>query len=285
MTRAFSHNDSRSARRAGFTLIEMLVVVAILVLLIALLVPALQNAREMAKRSVCLSNMRQTQEGVLHYAADYNGVITGPGWIYAGNGFVGSYDPGYNGQSGTADPNYFPNTKGIRCPKNNQKPNDISNAYGQPFGCYTDPATIGAPPPKEADGYHYYTFLSRIKGSSASYLLLIDTVRVGNNSPSYPPCYNYTLPGGGSGLAWPTGTLWPAGPSVCMNQIWSGDVPAVWLAHFDQANAAFADGHSEPCGLPRLYNLNDFQNLGTGLGWVFFHTNGLGGPMSAAEIY
>lgn len=70
----------------GFTLIELLVVVAIIALLVAILVPALQGARDQATQSVCGNNMRQHALAFVLYDNDYGGL---PGW----NRFRG-VDPG-----------------------------------------------------------------------------------------------------------------------------------------------------------------------------------------------
>ncbi len=55
---------------AGFTLIEMLVVVAIISILAALLLPGLTRAKESARRAACLNNVRQISLGLHMYAAD-----------------------------------------------------------------------------------------------------------------------------------------------------------------------------------------------------------------------
>ncbi len=67
--------DARIVHRRGFTLVELLVVVAIVSMLLALLMPSLSRARAQSRLTVCLSNLREIGLGIQAYAMQYNDAI------------------------------------------------------------------------------------------------------------------------------------------------------------------------------------------------------------------
>ncbi len=76
-------------RRNGFTLIELLVVIAIIAILAAILFPVFAKAREKARQTSCLSNLKQIGLGQLMYVQDYDEKFNPP--VMCGVGVDGCY--------------------------------------------------------------------------------------------------------------------------------------------------------------------------------------------------
>jgi prepilin-type N-terminal cleavage/methylation domain-containing protein/prepilin-type processing-associated H-X9-DG protein len=67
-------------RRRAFTLIELLVVIAIIAILAAILFPVFAQAREAARKTSCLSNLKQIGMGIMQYVQDYDEMFPTNSW-------------------------------------------------------------------------------------------------------------------------------------------------------------------------------------------------------------
>jgi len=115
----------KSGNRAGFTLVEMLVVIAIIAILAAILLPALAAAREAARRSSCQNNLRQFFISMTTYAD------RDPGELYASGGFDGRRFGSIDSIGWVADMvNAGAGRPGeMLCPSNPSKLNEKINDY------------------------------------------------------------------------------------------------------------------------------------------------------------
>ena len=97
-------------KQRGFTLIELLVVIAIIALLLGLLMPALEKARELARRAVCSANLRNLAIAWVIYTDDNEGkIVNGRPSVNAnGTPSVNLSDPEQDDNHTRVDNNFTP---------------------------------------------------------------------------------------------------------------------------------------------------------------------------------
>jgi len=176
-----------SSRKTGFTLIELLVVIAIISILASILFPAFSRAREMARRTSCMSNQKQLGLAVMQYTQDYDesfpSAAVGPaaagyagGWIYYSRfpadspGTTPGYDPRYG-----AIYSYVKNVQVFVCP-DDSKGRQNGNSYAM-NGCdFVGSASAASP---FVSGKTLAAF-----DASSNLIMFMEEVEDGNNTDS-----------------------------------------------------------------------------------------------------
>jgi len=205
--------------RRGFTLIELLVVIAIIAILAAILFPVFARAREKARQSSCLSNVKQIGLGCLMYVQDYD------------ERFSISYNPSTSPRYSwiqLIDP-YIKNTQVWDCPS--QTVNSIMSYNGCRSYCFNE------------------LLWTRKLGDVQS---PAETVMLGDATPNtYMGAWTLYRPSRGhrqddtSGRDYAT---WGGGATQTWTQFNFAE------RHNKQGNVCFADGHSKTATYTQLYN-------------------------------
>jgi len=208
-------------KRKGFTLIELLVVIAIIAILAAILFPVFARARENARRSSCLSNMKQIGLGIQMYTQDYDEKIVR--YRYLVNGSTSSY---YGWQAALYP--YVKSTQLFVCPSATKlAPAACTSAGYDPTYVSTTGTGSGS------YGYNYDYLGNTTDIALAAITVPSETVMITEASDLF-----------GSGPIYPP-SLWNTAHTISCNPAVQnyGDQRGMW--HFDGTNIAFADGHAK----------------------------------------
>jgi prepilin-type N-terminal cleavage/methylation domain-containing protein/prepilin-type processing-associated H-X9-DG protein len=225
----------------AFTLIELLVVIAIIAILAAILFPVFAQAREKARATSCLSNLKQLGLGTMMYAQDYDEILPGywtwnPCGIYAHSPYI--FPPGWTAQQAEQNCQVCPYTKNAQifaCPSQGSKRYGGTNcSYGLAY-----PTIDGGSSPVPGTPYNLPlgAALAALTSPASTAMITESGIWLPGSTG---PCTASTWEGIFSGCDTRNSYAYPYVYPPTGN-FWSAPLPV----HTQKANVTFADGHAK----------------------------------------
>jgi len=219
-------------KRYGFTLIELLVVIAIIAILAAILFPVFAKAREKARQTSCLNNLKQIGLGMMQYVQDYDEEYPRT-W---------NWDPArgtYTGPFGVMQP-YVKNTNIFLCP---------SQATHNTLTYQIFPTSYA---------FNYYLAWSNLSScvKPAATVAMADSGACATLYSDNTPAVTENSP------------QEPGGWILCPPDLYAATGNWDWVApsmrHSARCNVAFADGHAKSMSNTWYYLSTPWMNPGVG---------------------
>ncbi|MBC8141366.1 MAG: DUF1559 domain-containing protein [Armatimonadetes bacterium] len=271
VTNTIAGRKPNTVRNSGFTLIELLVVIAIIAILAAILFPVFASAREKARQTSCLSNLKQMGIAQMQYSQDYDEVIL-PAWIAGGPSWGGD---GWPGQARWTDL-VFPYVKSLQvynCPSDaNNVPYEYSDAAtkdgsGNTYGSVGSSGSYGINSSYYADTTGRATAPGQAVnwGGGGSDIVTQADAKKPSGTIIFGECQPYA-----NGASWGTCELtWPnqAAADTAFANINTYNPPSLGPTnpgrHNKGMNVAFLDGHAKWYRLDQMNqkNANGYYSL------------------------